>query len=448
MADYTKVEKYIWDIANIWHNAGMDGTQYVGSTLFIMCLKKMVEENACTNPNYMPSIVELTKVLYRPVSTEDIEVIRRASEILEETYHVKRGLLTDVLSSFRSEEEAWKKAFLGVVSATADIVADEDGYYPFATQLINIASKDARRNTAEKISSNAVADLLSIAANVQEGETVLDGTIGYGYSVINCIRGKKDVTRYEVDINTDSIQVATLYMILCGVHFDVMQEDFTAMDSAYVADKVVMDIPFGMRAMNELAGYQLHRAKKWMESDSCKEMECLFMASALDAMEDKGRFVVIVPQGILFKQTKALSTFRKNLVKEGLLKAVVSLPPVYNSTMINTAMLVFEHNNEDVLFVDAATLVQRERRNDAYITEENKGRLRDILEEKKVVEGISFRIPNAKVLETGDWSISKYIDVDEIVELRPIAEINKELQQFYKRLDELNTESNSIKLFS
>lgn len=448
MADYTKVEKYIWDIANIWHNAGMDGTQYVGSTLFIMCLKKMVEENACTKPDYMPSIVELTKVLYRPVSTEDIEVIRRASEILEETYHVKRGLLTDVLSSFRSEEEAWKKAFLGVVSATADIVADEDGYYPFATQLINIASKDARRNTAEKISSNAVADLLSIAANVQEGETVLDGTIGYGYSAINCIRGKKDVTIYGVDINTDSIQVATLYMILCGVHFDVMQEDFTAMDSAYVADKVVMDIPFGMRAMNELAGYQLHRAKKWMESDSCKEMECLFMASALDAMEDKGRFVVIVPQGILFKQTKALSTFRKNLVKEGLLKAVVSLPPVYNSTMINTAMLVFEHNNEDVLFVDAATLVQRERRNDAYITEENKGRLRDILEEKKVVEGISFRIPNAKVLETGDWSISKYIDVDEIVELRPIAEINKELQQFYKRLDELNTESNSIKLFS
>lgn len=448
MADYTKVEKYIWDIANIWHNAGMDGTQYVGSTLFIMCLKKMVEENACTNPDYMQSIVELTKVLYRPVSTEDIEVIRRASEILEETYHVKRGLLTDVLSSFRSEEEAWKKAFLGVVSATADIVADEDGYYPFATQLINIASKDARRNTAEKISSNAVADLLSIAANVQEGETVLDGTIGYGYSAINCIRGKKDVTIYGVDINTDSIQVATLYMILCGVHFDVMQEDFTAMDSAYVADKVVMDIPFGMRAMNELAGYQLHRAKKWMESDSCKEMECLFMASALDAMEDKGRFVVIVPQGILFKQTKALSTFRKNLVKEGLLKAVVSLPPVYNSTMINTAMLVFEHNNEDVLFVDAATLVQRERRNDAYITEENKGRLRDILEEKKVVEGISFRIPNAKVLETGDWSISKYIDVDEIVELRPIAEINKELQQFYKRLDELNTESNSIKLFS
>ena len=140
--------------------------------------------------------------------------------------------MTDVLSPFRSEEEAWKKAFLGVVSATADIVVDEEGYYPYATQLINMASKDARRNTAEKVSSNAVADLLSIAANVQDGEKVLDGTIGYGYSAIKAVRGKNNVTLYGVDINTDSIQVATLYMILSGVRFDVMQEDFTAMDSA------------------------------------------------------------------------------------------------------------------------------------------------------------------------------------------------------------------------
>lgn len=448
MADMKKVEKYIWDIESIWHNAGMDGTQYVGSTLYIMCLKKMVEENACTNPEYMSSIVELTKVLYRPVSTEDIEVIRNASEILEETYGVRKGLFSDVLSSFRSEEEAWKKAFIGVVSATAELVVDEDGYYPFATQLIYLASKESRRNTAEKVSSNAVADLLSIAADVHDGETVLDGTIGYGYSAINCIKGKKDVTLYGVDINTDSIQVATLYTILCGVKFDSMQEDFTAMDSAYAADKVVMDIPFGMRPMHELAGYQLHRTKKWMDTDSCKEMECLFMASALDAMEDGGRFVVIVPQSILFKQTKALSTFRRNLVKEGLLKAVIALPPVYNSTMINTALLVFEQGNKDVLFVDGASLVNRERRNDAYITEENKNKLHDILEGKKVVEGISFTVSNAEVLETGDWSISKYIDVDEAVELRPVTEINKDLQQYYKRLDELNALSNSIELFS
>ena len=43
MADLKKVEEYIWNITNIWRDAGMDGTQYVASTLYIMCLKKMVE---------------------------------------------------------------------------------------------------------------------------------------------------------------------------------------------------------------------------------------------------------------------------------------------------------------------------------------------------------------------------------------------------------------------
>ena len=448
MTDIQKTDKYIWDVANIWHNAGMDWTQYVGSMLYIMCIKKMIEDNACTNPQYMSSIVELTKVLYRPGTTDDIEVIRMASDILEETYNVKRGLLTDVLAPFRSEEEAWKNAFLKMISATADIVIEDDGYYPFATRLINRASKDLRKNASMKISSNAVAELLSIASNVQDGETVLDGTIGYGYSAINCIKGKKDITTYGVDINTDSIQVATLYMILCDVKFDVMQDDFTAMDSIYSADKVVMDIPFGMRTMNELKGYQLQRTKKWMNTDSCKEMECLFMASALDAMKETGRFVTIVPQGILFKQTKALSTFRQNLVKSGLLKAVVSLPPVYNSTMVNTAMLVFEHNNEDVLFVDASSIVTRERRNDAYITDENREKLLEILEGKKEVEGISFRVSNEEVLETGDWSITKYIDLEDDVELRTLTEINEELKEYYKRLDLLNDVSKNMEMFS
>ena len=174
----------------------------------------------------------------------------------------------------------------------------------------------------------------------------------------------------------------------------------------------------------------------------------MFMASALDAMKENGRVVLIVPQGILFKQTKALSTFRRNLVKKGLLKAVVALPPVYNSTLINTAMLIFEHNNKDVLFVDGTPLIKRERRNDAYITPDDQKILYEILEKKKTVVDISFKVSNTEVIETGDWSISRYKDVDNTIEFRSIKEINKELDKYYERLNELNTESNTIKLFS
>lgn len=64
MADYKKIENYISNIATIWHNAGMEASNYVGCMLYVMGLKKMVEENACMNPEYMSSIVALTKWFY------------------------------------------------------------------------------------------------------------------------------------------------------------------------------------------------------------------------------------------------------------------------------------------------------------------------------------------------------------------------------------------------
>lgn len=134
------------------------------------------------------TFVALTKVLYHPTSPSDIDIIRNASRVLEETYHAKEGLFTDVLSTYRSEEESWKKAFLDIVAATAEIEIDEDGYAPYVQQILYYASKDGR-DKAEKISSNAVADLLSIGADIKDGDTVLDGAIGYGYSAMKCIQG-------------------------------------------------------------------------------------------------------------------------------------------------------------------------------------------------------------------------------------------------------------------
>ena len=51
---------------------------------------------------------------------------------------------------------------------------------------------------------------------------------------------------------------------------------------------------------------------------------------------------------------------------------MVTLPAVHTSSSIKSTMLIIEHGNKDVLFVDATSLFQRERRNDAYISDDNK----------------------------------------------------------------------------
>lgn len=448
MTDFNTIEGFLWNAANVWHQYGMDASSYTGSMLYILCLKKMVESNDCTNPEYMGDIVELTKILYRPTSIEDLVKINESTRIVEQTYGIDQGLLYDIVSPTRYQEEAWKKAFLEIIRMTSEVQLDQEGLYNVATQLIYNLGKGGARFLG-RVSSNAVADLLSIAADVQPGESVLDGSVGYGFSAMKCIHNVEDVQFTGIDIAIDAVQVATMYMILAGCEkVSIKAEDFTNSVASIKADKVVMDIPFGMRTNTELTGYQLERTKRWMDSDSCKEMECLFMASALDSLNENGRFTVIVPQGILFKQSKGVSSFRQNLIKEGMLKAVVSLPPIYNGTMINTALLIFERNNKDVLFVDGSIFVQRERRNDAVISQENQARLHEILNEGKEIENVSFKISNEKVLEIGDWSISRYIDSEESIEFRSINEINKDLEIQYKRLEELAENTRKNKLFN
>lgn len=433
------ITKAVSELLNRWINAGFIPSQNIGAMLYVMCLKKMIDENACMNPAYMGIILEITKIIYRPTSFEDIETLRKGAEVIEEAYSLERGLLNNVLNPSRYQEEHWKKTFLGVVA----LISEMESYGDIAEYLMYKISSEKGN---EKVSSYTVARLLKIAANVKDGESVLDGTVGYGFSAIESIKGK-DVNFCGVDINVEAIQNTAMYLILSKNHkFTLMTEDFTSINTAGLHDKVIMDIPFGLKA-NELMGFQTVRVKNWMNDTACKEMECLFIAEGLDSLKDTGRMVAIVPQGFLFKQSKALTIFRENIVKRGMLKAVVTLPSVYNYTTINTTMLVLEKGNEDILFVDASKLIQRERRNEPVFTEENQGLLEDILENKKVIEDISFTVQKDDVLSIGDWSIARYKKTEHATTYRVVSEINRDLEECYSKLAGLHDANNKLSLF-
>ena len=81
MADLQRVEKYLWDISNVWHKYGFNVSQYTGCSLYVMCLKKMIEENACEDPQYMGRIDEGTKTLYKTNKSEDVGLVSMCSEV-------------------------------------------------------------------------------------------------------------------------------------------------------------------------------------------------------------------------------------------------------------------------------------------------------------------------------------------------------------------------------
>ena len=440
-----ELEKFVSDLANMWHRQGFDMNDYIGSMLYVICLNKMLEGTRCKSPDYFDQVMELTKVLYRPSNSADIIVLENSITMVEEIYGIEQQILNDILKPVRYQEDAWKKTFLDYVNILANLNLSGDEHHQIARQLIIVAGKGSVRS-GDKISTQAVSELFRIAIDIKDGESVLDGTVGYGFSAMESIYGK-DVEFTGIDINRQSLAVTALYLIISGIDkFHLMNEDFTAINSAGENDKVFMDIPFGMK-INELIGFQNVRAREWMDNEPCKDVEALLMAEGLSSLNKHGRMVTIVPQGILFRQTKGLSTFRKNVVNKGMLKAVISLPAVYNSTSISTTMLIFEEGNKDILFIDGSSFIQRERRSEAIISMENSAKLKHIIDNKEAIEDISFVVSNEEVLEVGDWSLAKYKPMNYEAKYRSISEINNELEENFIELEILNEASKSNKLF-
>lgn len=448
MANNKAIDEFVGKVANTWRNYGFMDSVYIGRTLYIMCLRKMIESNICQNPQYMSRLVELTKSVFRPTVIDDVDVLVKSADMFEETYHLNHGLISDVLFPLNIEDNMWKRAFFETIQIVSEIIIDNEGYYPYANKLIYSLNKQIKTGS-EMVSSNAISELLRLATDIHDGDRVLDGTVGCGYSAMKCLEGKKDIFFLGVDINRNSLAIAAMNAILADVkEYEFMSDDFTAINTPCDMNKVVMDIPFGMKMGDlEHIGYTGLRAREWLDSPICREAEPLLMATAIDSLNETGRFVVIVPPNFLFKQTKSLSTFRDKIVKKGLLKAVVTLPAVHTSSSIKSTMLIIEHGNKDVLFVDATSLFQRERRNDAYISDENKNILKDILDNKKAVKGISFLVPDAKVLEVGDWTLGMYLENEDIDPVRNLEDINAELELEYELLRQLDKKEQKIELF-
>lgn len=440
MSKHDEASKVCNDMIYAWHMAGYDGIRYVGVMLYVLCLKKMIDTNVCPAPQHMGIVLEITKSFLRPASNKDIENFKQGAYVLEETYGLESGLLRDVLDAMRSQEEQWQKTFLKVVS----IIADKDCYAE-AAELLMYKMSQMRGN--ERMSSYTVAELLRIASAIKNEDRVLDGTVGFGYSARECIKDKK-VHFTGTDIHREAIQISAMYFILTDLDpANLRTQDFTYIHFEEKFNKVVMDIPFGMK-IKEMNPRQAMHADRWMKGATCKEMENLFIASGLDSLKEDGRMVTIVPQGFLWRSLSATAILRDSIVREGMLKAVISLPAVYNYTIINAAMLVFERGNSDVIFVDATKLIQRpQRRFGPEFREEDKQLLAEIIEERKIVEGISFLISNEEILENGQWSIGAYQKDESAVVKRKMFEIDLDLNSCYQQLEDLEERNRELSLF-
>jgi type I restriction enzyme M protein len=106
-------------------------------------------------------------------------------------------------------------------------------------------------------------------------------------------------------------------------------------------DKVIGNPPFGSTVDGEALSQSLR-------SLGTSKVETLFVELALQVLRSGGQAAVIVPDGVLFNSDKAHKAFRRRLVEEHSLRAIVSLPPkvFLPYTGVKTSILVFSKGGQ------------------------------------------------------------------------------------------------------
>jgi type I restriction enzyme M protein len=147
------------------------------------------------------------------------------------------------------------------------------------------------------------------------------------------------------DFDTTMLRIGSMNMMLHGVenpnitYRDSLSQDFAVEDEKY--SLILANPPFAGSLDYE------GTAKDLLSVVKTKSTELLFLALFLKLLKPGGRAAVIVPDGVLFKTSKANREIRRILVDEHKLDAVVSLPSgVFRPYAgVSTAILFFTKTN-------------------------------------------------------------------------------------------------------
>lgn len=450
---YIEMEEKIWKIFDAWRMAGIPPYEAVRNILYVLTLKRILDERITVDTEDVQKIMDLQRSFYafREGFDEDI-LFNESGKLIEARYNLPKGLFSKFFMNANAGI-SWKEAFINSLKRVSEMqIAEDEMYSLLAERLIVKGFQAQGSQTGQFLSSNPVADLLKMILEVEDKDAFCDGTIGSGISAIRCVEGT-EASIWGMDLNVETLQIAAMHTIISRKNnFELKIGDFTLESDIRKFDKIAMDIPFGIK-IGDAVGEQLRLAKKWIGVEQCRELDVLFVAKTLEVLKDEGRAAIIVPNSLLFRMNKAGKSLREKLIEISMLNSVISLPPVHYGTGVKCSIIVLEKTEGEILFVDIDSKMeeffQRQRRDIPILTAFGKEKLKEIIKEKREITGISRMVSKEEICEKEyDLSPGIYILLDEESNYMSIDEINNELESLYEELKQLEEKNTKMKLFN
>ena len=274
--------------------------------------------------------------------------------------------------------------------------------------------------------SRIMAQVVGVARGTSPAQTIYDPTCGSGSLLLKAAdEAPRGVTIYGQEMDNSTWALARMNMILHGHETAEIWKGNTlaapyfrnADGSLKTFDFVVANPPFSAKAWStgfDPAHDPFHRFD--LGVPPAKNGDYAFLLHAIKSLKSTGKAAVILPHGVLFRGQRE-AEIRANLIKRGLIKGIIGLPPnLFYGTGIPACIVVIDKegagDRDTIFMIDASK---------GFVKDGNKNRLRaqdihkivDVFRRQLEIERYSRLVPINEIAgEANNYNLnlSRYID--------------------------------------
>jgi type I restriction enzyme M protein len=339
--------------------------------------------------------------------------------------------------------------------------------------LIKDYNKDGGGKYAEYYTPHAVAKIMAsiLVHEKVSNVTVYDPSAGSGTLLMNLahVIGEDRCTIFSQDISQKSSSLLRLNLILNDLVHSIQNVvvDNTILMPYHKADSklrtfdyIVSNPPFKLDfsdfrdKLDAPANKDRFFAgipKIMPNSPDKMAIYLLFIQHIMHSLSAKGKAAVVVPTGFLTAQNGIEFKIREKMVKEQMLRGVVSMPSnIFATTGTNVSILFLDKTNTkgDIALMDASKLgitVKEGKNNKTLLSQEEEQLIVDTFNSHKSVPDFSVVVSSDQLIEKGySFSAGQYFDVK--IEHVAITheQFDSKIKVFKKNLEELFEESAAL----
>ena len=368
------------------------------------------------------------------IEVDDFEINDLASAFkdIEDTEAEFSGLFDDVdLTSQRlgntKDSQTQTIAQVMIALKNIELVKTEgdtlgDAYEFLIGQFASESGKKAGEFYTPQKVSELITRLTLIDNLSNQNIKVCDPAMGSGSLLLNFkkyVPDAKQVTYFGQEINVSTYNLARMNMILHGVspsqqHLRLGNtlESNWPNDSDNRFDAVVMNPPYSLKWSADEKYLRDPRFSEYGVLPPKSKADYAFLLHGLFHLKEHGRMAIVLPQGVLFRESSE-GTIRRKLLEKGVIDAIIGLPGhLFYNTPIPAIVIVLKKDKTDrsILFIDASKDFEKEN-NQNVLREQDVQRILTTYQQRKEVDKYCH-IASFEEIQENDYNlnISRYID--------------------------------------